>query len=164
MSLPTAWITGAGGLIGHHVVQAASRFAPTWRVRPITREIVDLCDFAAVERLFREESPILIIHCAARRSGECSGHSPPLRSWSEDSICLFFLGPCVRRGEGRLCRVGRREPPECLRGNQGACGSRGASQSASHRGANFPQCWSVTHRQSQFHRGHAPGVGTRTNA
>lgn len=65
MNLPTAWITGAGGLIGHQLLQSAPQFAPGWRVRAITREVLDLCDFAAVERLFRAERPGLIIHCAA---------------------------------------------------------------------------------------------------
>lgn len=75
MSRPTAWITGAGGLIGHHIVQSASRFAPGWQARPMTRDVVDLCDFASVERLFREERPGLIIHCAAMsRVGDCESN------------------------------------------------------------------------------------------
>lgn len=75
MSLPTAWITGAGGLIGHQLIQSAPQFAPGWRIRPITRDAVDLCNFAAVEGLFREETPRLIIHCAAMsRVGDCESN------------------------------------------------------------------------------------------
>lgn len=75
MSLPTAWITGAGGLIGHQLAQSASQFAPEWQIRPITRGTVDLCDFQAVERLFRAERPGLILHCAAvSRVGDCESN------------------------------------------------------------------------------------------
>jgi dTDP-4-dehydrorhamnose reductase len=60
-----AWITGANGLIGNHVVQAAPQFAPRWRVRALTRADFDLLNFAAVEREFKKDAPQLIIHCAA---------------------------------------------------------------------------------------------------
>jgi dTDP-4-dehydrorhamnose reductase len=63
--MKTAWITGANGLIGHHLVQAASQFAPRWRVRPLVRPELDLLDFPAVERAFARERPELVIHCAA---------------------------------------------------------------------------------------------------
>ena len=60
-----AWITGAQGLIGHHLVQAAPKHAPHWRLRPVTRADFDLLDFPAVERAFARERPALVIHCAA---------------------------------------------------------------------------------------------------
>ena len=60
-----AWITGAGGLIGNYLVQTAPRFAPRWRVRPLTRDQLDLLDFAAVRREFQKNRPQLVIHCAA---------------------------------------------------------------------------------------------------
>lgn len=59
------WITGANGLIGSHLVQSAAKFAPQWRIRPVTREQFDLLNFAAVEREFKKDQPQLIIHCAA---------------------------------------------------------------------------------------------------
>jgi dTDP-4-dehydrorhamnose reductase len=65
MSRPLAWITGAGGLIGHYLVQTAPRFAAAWRVRGLTRSEVDLQDFDAVRREFGLDTPRLIIHCAA---------------------------------------------------------------------------------------------------
>ena len=72
MKNPSAWITGAGGLIGSHLVQAATKHALQWRVIPVSRERVDLCDFGAVERLFADEKPQLIIHCAAiSRVADC---------------------------------------------------------------------------------------------
>ncbi len=60
-----AWLTGANGLIGNYLVQAASQFAPRWRVRALTRADFDLLDFAAVEREFKKDKPQLVIHCAA---------------------------------------------------------------------------------------------------
>ena len=59
------WITGANGLIGSQLVQAALQFAPRRRVRALTRADFDLLDFAAVERGFAKDKPQLVIHCAA---------------------------------------------------------------------------------------------------
>ena len=59
------WLTGASGLIGNYFVQTAPRFAPRWRVRAPTRANFDLLDFAAVEREFAKDKPLLVIHCAA---------------------------------------------------------------------------------------------------
>jgi dTDP-4-dehydrorhamnose reductase len=68
-----AWITGAGGLIGSYL--AHSPYRPPWPIRPLTRADLDLTDFAAVERLFRAESPRLVIHCAAlSKSPDCQAH------------------------------------------------------------------------------------------
>ena len=64
-SKPLAWITGANGLIGNYLVQTAPKFAPHWRVRALTRDQLDLLDFAAVRREFQKDQPQLIIHCAA---------------------------------------------------------------------------------------------------
>jgi dTDP-4-dehydrorhamnose reductase len=60
-----AWITGANGLIGNYLVQTAPQFAPRWRVRALTRDQLDLLDFAAVRREFQKDQPQLVIHCAA---------------------------------------------------------------------------------------------------
>lgn len=60
-----AWITGANGLIGNYLVQTAPRFALGWRVRALTRDQLDLLDFAAVRREFQNDKPQLVIHCAA---------------------------------------------------------------------------------------------------
>ena len=59
------WITGAGGLIGNHLVQTAPRFAPHRRLRALTRDQLDLLDSAAVRREFEKDRPRLVIHCAA---------------------------------------------------------------------------------------------------
>ena len=72
MSEPIAWITGAGGLIGSHLVRAAAQHAPGWRAVGLTREDLELTNFAAVRERFRRDRPSLIIHAAAlSRSPAC---------------------------------------------------------------------------------------------
>lgn len=72
---PLAWVTGAGGLIGNYLVQLAPRYAPAWRVRGLRRADVDLTDFTTLQRLYRQDRPQLIIHCAAlSRSPDCEAH------------------------------------------------------------------------------------------
>jgi dTDP-4-dehydrorhamnose reductase len=69
---PLAWITGAGGLIGRHLLDAAPRCAPNWRAVGLTRDQLDLSDFTAVSRRFDHDRPALIVHCAAlSRSAAC---------------------------------------------------------------------------------------------
>jgi dTDP-4-dehydrorhamnose reductase len=63
-----AWITGANGLIGNYLVQSAQAMVPSWRVRAMTRDQLDLLDFEAVRHEFRRERPALVIHCAALSS------------------------------------------------------------------------------------------------
>jgi dTDP-4-dehydrorhamnose reductase len=71
----TAWITGAGGLIGNYLVQTAPRFAPHSRVVGLKRSQLDLLDFDAVRLAFQEQRPALIIHCAAMsRSPDCQAN------------------------------------------------------------------------------------------
>lgn len=75
MSPPLAWITGAGGLIGSHLVRTVPEFVPGWRVRPLTRAELDLTDNSALRRLFLAERPAVIIHCAAlSRIADCEAN------------------------------------------------------------------------------------------
>jgi dTDP-4-dehydrorhamnose reductase len=68
----TAWITGAGGLIGHALLQTARTFAPDHRVIGLTRPDLDLTDFDAVTARFQIDRPDMVIHCAAlSRSPAC---------------------------------------------------------------------------------------------
>src|ERR1022692_3633349 len=64
-TMQMVWITGAGGLIGGAHVGTASRFAPGWRVRALTRADLDLLDADAVRRRFEQDRPQRVIHCAA---------------------------------------------------------------------------------------------------
>jgi dTDP-4-dehydrorhamnose reductase len=73
--LPLAWITGAGGLIGNYLFHSAAKFAPDWRVRPLTRSDIDLADAPKVGALFRQEQPHAIFHCAAlSKSPDCQAN------------------------------------------------------------------------------------------
>jgi len=105
-----AWLTGAGGLIGNYLVRTAPEFAPAWRVRGLTRAQLDLCDFAAVRRAFREEPPQLIIHCAAMsRSPDCQANpelarrinceaTAVLAELAKDVALVFFSSDLVFDG------------------------------------------------------------------
>ncbi|WHZ23883.1 MAG: dTDP-4-dehydrorhamnose reductase [Nitrospira sp.] len=69
---PIALITGAAGLIGWYLVRSASRWAPQWEVRGITRAEADLTDQAQVKACYQRYHPDLVIHCAAlSRTGAC---------------------------------------------------------------------------------------------
>ncbi len=69
---PVVWITGAGGLIGNHLVQTAPQSAPQFQIVALTQPILDLTDRAAVRTEFARQRPAIIIHCAAMsRSPEC---------------------------------------------------------------------------------------------
>jgi len=72
------WVTGANGLIGNYLVQTASRNAPNFRMRALTRADFDLLDFAAVEREFKTDRPQLVIHCAAVSSVSGAQKDPVL--------------------------------------------------------------------------------------
>lgn len=75
-ALPSpAWITGAGGLIGSNLLCTAAEFAPGIQAAGLTREHLDLADFAAVRRQFERDQPQLVIHCAAlSRSTACQAN------------------------------------------------------------------------------------------
>jgi dTDP-4-dehydrorhamnose reductase len=75
---PPVWITGANGLIGNYLVRTAPRFATGWRVRALTRDRLDLLDFAAVRREFQRDNPRLVIHCAAVTSAAEAQANPDL--------------------------------------------------------------------------------------
>jgi dTDP-4-dehydrorhamnose reductase len=74
MDNPTAkraWVTGAAGLIGGDLVKSTKAFAAI----ALTRQELDLTNFAATEKQFRADSPQLIIHCAAMsKSPDCQAN------------------------------------------------------------------------------------------
>jgi len=70
MTLPILWITGAGGLIGSHVVRAAEGAA--WQVVGLIRQQLDLSDSKAVRDRFHADRPAGIIHCAGiSKAADC---------------------------------------------------------------------------------------------
>lgn len=62
---PVAWVTGAGGLIGSHLVRELERRGFPARVVPWTRERLDLTDARAVAQQLESDRPRWIFHCAA---------------------------------------------------------------------------------------------------
>ncbi len=85
MTRPLAWVTGAGGLIGNCIVQAATTAAPDWQARGLTREELDLTDETAVRTAFLRERPALVIHCAAMsRSPDCQADPAQARRANVD--------------------------------------------------------------------------------
>lgn len=73
--MPLAWITGAGGLIGSYL----RRTAPAhWTVQPLTRDVLDLTDAAAVERRFGKDEPALVVHSAALSKSTACEKDPAL--------------------------------------------------------------------------------------
>lgn len=82
------WITGARGLIGNELLRAAPASARVWGIArgeaagnaAPSCAALDLADFAAVERFFRETKPAAIIHCAATsRSPDCQANPQAAR-------------------------------------------------------------------------------------
>lgn len=70
--IPRVLVTGAAGLIGQYVMRSASRWAPGWDVRGLTRAALDLTDLAAVERAWSLLQPRAVVHCAAlSRTKDC---------------------------------------------------------------------------------------------
>lgn len=78
MTPPLAWITGAGGLIGHALVAGASRLPAEWTVAGLTRGGLDLTDGNAVRRRFERDGPDLVIHCAALSRAAACEENPDL--------------------------------------------------------------------------------------
>ncbi|MBL9172777.1 MAG: SDR family oxidoreductase [Verrucomicrobiales bacterium] len=72
------WITGARGLIGHHLARLASEPFPGRRIVPITRAEVELTDARALEARFEADPPGLVFHCAAMSRSPACQENPPL--------------------------------------------------------------------------------------
>ena len=85
-----AWITGANGLIGSHLVRLAPRAAPQWTVAGVTRAHFDLTDFGAIRRAFAVQRPQLVIHCAAITSTPfCEANPAVARKVNVDAVALL---------------------------------------------------------------------------
>ena len=87
---PLAWITGASGLIGSHIVQAAPTYAPDWEIRGLSRKDFDLTNFPETQRQFEKDDPSLVIHCAAM-SDPTACESQPNEARFINREATFFL-------------------------------------------------------------------------
>ena len=74
-SKPLVWITGAGGLIGSHLLRTAPGDV---QAVGLARAQLDLTDFAAVDRAFRAARPQCVIHCAALSKSPACQENPAL--------------------------------------------------------------------------------------
>lgn len=72
------WITGAHGLIGNYLARTAPTYASGTRVQALTRERLDLTDFATVRRMFEEQAPSAVTHCAALSKSPACQANPAL--------------------------------------------------------------------------------------
>lgn len=85
-------MTGAAGLVGSQLLRQAP---PNFHVVGLTRDQIDLTDFAAVERRFLTDQPNLLIHCAAlSRSPDCSANPSLARRLNHDAA--VFLAKLAR--------------------------------------------------------------------
>src|SRR5687767_13846881 len=75
-----AWVTGAAGLIGAHIVRACPS---EWNARGLTLNDLELTDVSAVRRAFTTETPRLIIHCAALSKTPACEANPTL-AWKNN--------------------------------------------------------------------------------
>lgn len=86
----TAWVTGAGGLIGSYAVKALQALAPGANIRGLTRADLDLADSQAVRNAFNHDQPELIVHCAAlSRSPDCEAHPQRARQLNVEVTALL---------------------------------------------------------------------------
>ncbi len=87
---PLAWITGAGGLIGHHLILTAAQWGASWQVTGLTREQLDLTEANQVRAQFKRHHPQLVIHCAAlSRSPACQAHPALARKINVEATALL---------------------------------------------------------------------------
>jgi dTDP-4-dehydrorhamnose reductase len=85
-----AWITGANGLIGSHLVRLAPRAAPQWTVAGVTRAHFDLTDFDAIRRAFAAQRPQLVLHGAAISSTPfCEANPAVARKVNVEALALL---------------------------------------------------------------------------
>lgn len=87
---PRVIVTGAAGLIGRYFVKSASRWAPDWEVRGLSRADLDLTDRSAAEQAWRRLKPSAVIHCAAlSRTKDCEQHPNLARRINVDATAYL---------------------------------------------------------------------------
>jgi dTDP-4-dehydrorhamnose reductase len=90
MNAQLVWITGAGGLIGSHLVRAAAQHAPGWEVRALQRPHNELTDCHATRLCFQQDRPSLVIHCAALSKSPACQQNPALARKLNVEVTAFL--------------------------------------------------------------------------
>ena len=87
------WVTGAGGLIGSHLLKVPVS-TDLWSICPLDRKSLNLADFRAVEDWFSRSSPDVLIHCAAMsKTGACQ--RDPDQAWLQNvTVTEHLAGLC----------------------------------------------------------------------
>jgi len=89
------WVTGAAGLIGGALMRSPG-VPQGWEAVALHRDLLELTDFAAVERRFEMEQPMAVIHCAAMsRSPQCQAEPVKARLWNVEvtrHLAALFAG------------------------------------------------------------------------
>ena len=71
-------------------MQSAEACASEWEIVPLSRQQLDLTDFAAVRHAFQSRPPRLVIHCAAlSRSPACQADPPLARQLNVEATDLL---------------------------------------------------------------------------
>jgi dTDP-4-dehydrorhamnose reductase len=89
------WITGAGGLIGHYLVQTASQYAAGIPIRGLTRSQLELTDSDSVRREYSHQQPRAIIHCAALSRSPDAQANPSLARRLNVEVTSFLADLAV---------------------------------------------------------------------
>jgi dTDP-4-dehydrorhamnose reductase len=84
------WVTGARGLIGSYIA-AQGRDKSSWiSVEALTREHLDLTDYATVRAKFQQSRPAGIIHCAALSKSPACQANPALARKLNVEVTAFL--------------------------------------------------------------------------
>ena len=90
------WITGAGGLLGSHLIRCSPQFCPGWRVAPLHRQELDLADFDSVARRFALDQPVCVVHCAGLTRVAACQADPPLAHLLNVAVTRHLCGLAER--------------------------------------------------------------------
>jgi GDP-L-fucose synthase len=106
MSHDRILVTGSRGLVGQAVVRYL-RALGAEHVVPVSRDVCDLEDAAAVDRLFSRHRPTHVYHLAARVGGIAANQADPMGFMIANlKLTLNITEACLRHGAGKLALMG----------------------------------------------------------
>jgi len=99
-------VTGHRGMVGSALIRTLSDCGYD-NLATVGREQVDLCDLPAVEQVFRDIKPAVVLHAAAMVGGIQANIDHPADFLSANaSMALNVIGTAARSGVKRLCFLG----------------------------------------------------------